>query len=84
MERKLNSGNACYNSVQNLPPSRLLSENVKIRIYETNFACGSIWVWNLVSDTKGGRQTESAWEKGADDDILTEEGWSDRRVEKTA
>jgi hypothetical protein len=31
----LNSGNACYPSVQNLSSSRLLSKNIKIRIYKT-------------------------------------------------
>jgi hypothetical protein len=35
IKRRLNSGNACYHSVQNLLPSRLLSENVKIRVYKT-------------------------------------------------
>jgi hypothetical protein len=30
----LNSGNACYHSVQNLLSSRLLSKNIKIRIYK--------------------------------------------------
>jgi hypothetical protein len=40
--RRLNSGNACYHSVQNLLSSRLFSKNVKIRIY--NFACGSVWL----------------------------------------
>jgi hypothetical protein len=30
--RRLNSGNACYHSVQNLLSSRLLSKNLKIRI----------------------------------------------------
>jgi hypothetical protein len=33
--RRLNSGNACYHSVQNLLSSRLLSKNIKIRIYKT-------------------------------------------------
>jgi len=28
-------GNACYYSVQNLPSSRLLSKNLKIKIYRT-------------------------------------------------
>jgi len=32
---RLRSGNACYHSVQNLLPSRLLSENLKIKIYRT-------------------------------------------------
>jgi hypothetical protein len=34
IKRRLNSGNACYHSVQNLLPSRLLSKNLKIRIYK--------------------------------------------------
>jgi hypothetical protein len=33
----LNSGNACHLSVQNLLPSRLLSENLRIRLYKTIF-----------------------------------------------
>jgi hypothetical protein len=36
-----------------------------------NFAHGSVWVWNLVSDIKGGAQTEGVWEQGAQDDIWT-------------
>jgi hypothetical protein len=32
---RLDSGNACYHSVQKLLSSRLLSKNVKIRIYKT-------------------------------------------------
>jgi hypothetical protein len=32
---RLNSGNACYHAVQNLLSSRLLSRNVKIKIYKT-------------------------------------------------
>jgi hypothetical protein len=35
IKRRLNSGNACYHSVQNLLSSHLLSKNVKIRIYKT-------------------------------------------------
>jgi hypothetical protein len=35
IRRRLNSGNACYHSVQNLLSSRLLSKNLKIRIYRT-------------------------------------------------
>jgi hypothetical protein len=33
IKSKLKSGNACYHSVQNLLSSRLLPENVKIKIY---------------------------------------------------
>jgi hypothetical protein len=35
IKRRLNSGNACYHSVQSLLSSRLLSKNLKIRIYKT-------------------------------------------------
>jgi sorting nexin-29 len=35
IKQRLNSGNACYHSVQNLLSSCLLSRNVKVRIYKT-------------------------------------------------
>jgi hypothetical protein len=35
IKRRINSGNACYHSVQNLLSFRLLSKNVNIRIYKT-------------------------------------------------
>jgi hypothetical protein len=35
IKSRLNLGNACYHSVHNLLSSRLLSKNVKIRIYIT-------------------------------------------------
>jgi hypothetical protein len=35
IKRRLNSGNACYHSIQNLLPSHLLSKNIKIRIFRT-------------------------------------------------
>jgi hypothetical protein len=35
LKRRLSSGNACYHSVQSLLSSRLLSKNVKMRIYKT-------------------------------------------------
>jgi hypothetical protein len=35
IKRRLNSGNACYHSVQSFLSSRLLSKNLKIRIYQT-------------------------------------------------
>jgi UDP-N-acetylglucosamine 2-epimerase len=50
---RLNSGNACYHSVQNLLSSRLLSKNVKIRIYKTMLpvVLDGCETW---SDIKGG------------------------------
>jgi hypothetical protein len=35
IRKRLNSGNACYHSVQRLLSYRLLSENVNIRTYKT-------------------------------------------------
>jgi hypothetical protein len=35
IKKRLNSGNVCYHSAQNLLSSRLLSKNVKIIIYKT-------------------------------------------------
>jgi hypothetical protein len=35
IKRRLNSGNDCYHSVQSFLSSRLLSRNLKIRIYKT-------------------------------------------------
>jgi hypothetical protein len=35
IKSRLNSGNACYHSVQSLLSSRLLSRNVKVKIYNT-------------------------------------------------
>jgi hypothetical protein len=34
IKSRLNSGNACYHSVQNILSSRLLSKNIKIKIYK--------------------------------------------------
>jgi hypothetical protein len=34
IKSRLNSGNACYRSVQSLLSSRLLSRNVKVKIYK--------------------------------------------------
>jgi hypothetical protein len=49
-----------------------------------NVACGSLWVGNLISDIKGGTQTEGVWEHSAEEDIWTEEGWGNARMEKFA
>jgi hypothetical protein len=59
-----------------------LSWNVKIRIFTTNFVCGYEWVQSLACDIKGETWTEGVWEQDAEENIWTEEGWIDRRVEK--
>ena len=45
IKSRMKLGNACYYSVQNLWSSRLLSKNLKIKIYGTIiFVCGFVWV----------------------------------------
>jgi hypothetical protein len=51
IKRRLNSGNACYHSVQNLLSSRLLSKNVKIRKHKTINSPASLYgceTWSLI------------------------------------
>jgi hypothetical protein len=43
IKRRLNSGNACYHSVQSLLSSLLLSRNVQIRHVDYNIVFGSVW-----------------------------------------
>jgi hypothetical protein len=43
-KRRLNSGNACYHSVQNLLSSRLLSKTLKIRKHKTIILPVVVWV----------------------------------------
>jgi hypothetical protein len=54
IKSRLNSGNACYHSVQNLLSSRIISKKLKIKIYKTNFSKCAVWVQNLVSHFEGG------------------------------
>jgi hypothetical protein len=46
IKRRLNSGNACYHSVQEFLSSHLLSKNIKknYNIHNYNFVCGCAWV----------------------------------------
>jgi hypothetical protein len=51
IERRLNSGNACYYSVQNLLSSRLLSKNIKIKIYKVIILPVILYeceIWSLI------------------------------------
>jgi hypothetical protein len=44
IKRRLNSGNACYDSVQNLVCSCLVPKDIKIKICKTDIACGCVWL----------------------------------------
>jgi hypothetical protein len=52
IKRRLNSGNACYHSVQNLLSSLLLLKNVKVRIYKTIIL--PVVLYECKYDSKGG------------------------------
>jgi hypothetical protein len=50
IKRRLNSGNACYHSVQKLLSSRLLYKNINIRTYKTITLSVSLYgceTWSL-------------------------------------
>jgi hypothetical protein len=69
----LNSGNACYHSVQSLLSSRLLSRNLKIIMYKTIMLPVVLYGCETWSLTLREKQTEGVWEQGAEEDIWTEE-----------
>jgi hypothetical protein len=48
-----------------------------------NFACIFVWVWNLLPNIKGKKQTEVVWEQGAEENIWTEQRWYEGKYEKT-
>jgi hypothetical protein len=51
IKSRLNSGNACYHSVQSLLSSRLLSRNVKVKIYKTTILPVVLYgceTWSLI------------------------------------
>jgi hypothetical protein len=82
IKRRLNSGNSCYHSVQNILASRLLSRNVKVRIYKTIILLVVIYgceTWSLTV-----REEHNLWvlEQVVEENIWTKEGWSDGRVEE--
>jgi hypothetical protein len=50
-KRRLNSGNACYQSVQNLLSSRLLAKNIQIGIYKNIILPAVLYgceTWSLI------------------------------------
>ena len=59
IKSRLRSGNACYHSTQNLLSSRLLSKNLKIKIYRTIILPVVLYgCKNLVAEIVGGREAE--------------------------
>jgi hypothetical protein len=72
--KRLNSGNACYDSVQKPLSSRVLSKSLKIRICKTMILPMVLYgceTWSLTSREK---HRLRVFENGADENIWTEEG----------
>jgi hypothetical protein len=63
IKRRLNSSNACYHSAQNLLSSRLLSKNVKVRIYKTIILLAVLYGCETWSLTVREEQTLRVFEK---------------------
>jgi hypothetical protein len=51
IKKRINSGKACYHSVQNILSSRLLSKNINIRIYKTIISPKILYVYGTWSLT---------------------------------
>jgi hypothetical protein len=53
IKNRLNSGNACYNSVQCPMPSRLLSRNLKVKKHKTIILSVVLYGCETLSNIKG-------------------------------
>jgi hypothetical protein len=84
IKKRLNSGNECYHSVQNLLSSRLLSKNVKVRISKTIILPVVLYGCETWSLTVREEHKLRVFEQVAEENTCTKKGWSDGRVEKAA
>jgi hypothetical protein len=64
--------------------SNFIFSLLNVNIQEYHFACGSVWVWNLVPYIMGAKETQDIWEQGTEGDVWTEEEWGVWRVKKIA
>ena len=82
IKSRLRSGNACYHSVQNLLSSRLLSKNLKIKIYRTIILPVVLYgceTWSLTL-----REERKLWVFEIEENIWTEEGRGNGGMEEIA
>jgi hypothetical protein len=68
---RLNSGNACYHSVHSLLSSRLLSRDVKNKIYKTIILPLVLYGCETWSLTIREERTEGAREQGSEENMWT-------------
>jgi hypothetical protein len=71
IKSRLNSGNACYYSVQNLLSSCLVSKNLKIKIYKTVILPVVLYGCKTWSLTLREEYSLRVFENSVDEDIWT-------------
>jgi hypothetical protein len=71
IKSRLNSGNACYYSVQNLLSSHLISKNLKIKIYKTVILPVELYGCETWSLTMGEEHRLRVYENSVKKDIWT-------------
>jgi hypothetical protein len=54
IKSRLNAGNVCYYSVQNLLSSRLIPKNLRLKYTKLYFVSCAVWMRNLISHFGGG------------------------------
>jgi hypothetical protein len=84
IKKRQNSSNACYHSGQNLLSSRMLSKNVKVKIYKNIILPVVLYGCETWSLTVREEHKLKALENGVEENIWIKERWSDGRVEKAA
>jgi hypothetical protein len=85
IKSRLNSGNACYHSVQSLLSSWLLSSNVKVKLYKTITLPVVLYGCETLSLTlREEYRLRVLGEQDPKENIWTKEGWSNRRMEQVA
>jgi len=85
IKSRLNLGNACHHSIQNLLSSCLPSKNLKIKIYKTVILFTVVYgceTWSLTQREE--HRLRVFWEQGAKESVCTWEGGSGRRLGKAA
>jgi hypothetical protein len=68
--------------IHKFPETAFVSEKFHWNIQDCKFVCGSLWVWNIVSDIRGGGgQRLRAFQNRVLRKIFGSR-WGDRRLEK--
>ena len=66
---RLIAGSSCYYSIQTFLSSRLLSKNLKIKIYKIIILLVVLWLRNMASYIVIGTQTKGILKQGPEENI---------------